>query len=126
MFLLGIGLGRSRGLILKHIFRGITALILTSAVAHASDGDDLLKAAFAGDLSQLRTLLEQDIDVNHQFKNGWTALILASQIGHEEIVQSLLARGANVELRTNRGANALSAARTLQIKQLLRAAGAKQ
>ena len=50
MFLLRIGLGRSKGLILNHIFGGITALLLTSAVAHASDGQDLLNAASTGDL----------------------------------------------------------------------------
>ena len=42
MFLLGPGLGRSKGLILNYIFLGITALILMSAVACAGDAEDLL------------------------------------------------------------------------------------
>ena len=95
MFLLGIGLGRSTGLILNHIFRGITALILMSAVAHASDGQDLLQAAYAGDLSQVRTLLEKGTDIDHQAQNGATALYLASQNGHEGVVHALLAKGAD-------------------------------
>ena len=86
MFLLGIGLSRSKGLILNHIFRGITALILTSAVAHASDGEDLLKAAFDGDLAQVRTLLEKGTDIDHRSSDGVTALIQASYQGHEGIV----------------------------------------
>ncbi len=92
MFLLGIGLGRSKGSILNHIFLGITALILTSAVAHASDGEDLLNAAYDGDLAQVRTLLEKGTDIDHRSSAGVTALIQASQKGHEGIVQALLAR----------------------------------
>ena len=40
------------------------------------------------------------------------------------VVKALLAKGANVELRANDGATALRVAKTQQIKQLLRAAGA--
>ena len=94
MFLLGIGLGRSKRLILNHIFRGITALLLTSAVGCASAGEDLLKAALAGDLAQVRTLLEKGADIDQQDRDGATAFILASEKGHEGIVQALLARGA--------------------------------
>ena len=156
MFLLGIGSGRSKGLILNHIFGGITALLLTSAVAHAGDGEDLLKAAGAGDLGQVRTLLEKGTEIDHQDGRGVTALMLSSQNGHEGIVQALLAEGAEinhqakngvtaliiasyhgrwvallakgaiVDLRENRGGTALKHAKTKQIKQLLRAAGATQ
>ena len=106
MFLLEIGLGRSKGLILNHIFRGITALLLTSAVAHASDGQDLLKAAFTGDLAQVRTLLEKGTDINHQDKDGWTALMLSSANGHEGIVQALLARGVEIDHQDEDGVTA--------------------
>ena len=107
IFLLRIGLGRSKGLILNHIFGGITALILTSAVAHAGDGEDLLKAAFAGDLVQVRTLLEKGADIDHQNRAGATALYGASQNGHERIVQALLAEGAEIDHQTKNGATAL-------------------
>ena len=107
MFLLGIGLGRSKGLILNHIFLGITALLFMSGVAHASDGEDLLKAAYAGDLAQVRALLEKGADIDHQAQTGATALIIASQNGHEGIVQALLARGAEINHQTNDGATAL-------------------
>jgi len=52
-------------------------------------------------------------------------LFIASVVGHQGIVQALLAKGANVELRANGGATALSVAKTQQIKQLLRVAGAR-
>ena len=105
MFLLGIGLGKSKGLILKHIFLGITALILTSAVAHAGDGEDLLNAAFDGDLVQVRTLLEKGTDIDHQDGRGVTALIAASQNGHEGIVQALLAKGAEIDHQAQKWCN---------------------
>ena len=107
MFLLGIGLGRSKRLILNHIFRGVTALILTSAVAQASDGEDLLKAASAGDLGQVRTLLAKGAEIDHQTNDGWTALMLSSQNGHEGIVQALLDKDANVNSSTEVGTTAL-------------------
>ena len=107
MFLLRIGLGRSKGLILNHIFLGITALILMSAVAHAGDGQDLLKAAFAGDLPQVRTLLEKGTDIDHRSIDGITALIQASLNGHGGVVQVLLAKGAEIDHQANNGWTAL-------------------
>ena len=107
MFLLRIGIGRSKRLILNHIFRGITALILMSAVGCASAGEDLLKAALAGDLAQVRALLEKGADIDQQDRDGATALILASQQGHEGIVQALLARGAEIDHQAKIGITAL-------------------
>ena len=107
MFLMGIGLGRSKGMILNHMFLGITALILTSAVAHAGDRKDLLKAAAAGDLAQVRALLEKGTNINHRQNDGATALFMASQDGHEETVQALLARGAEIDHQNKKGVTAL-------------------
>ena len=107
MFHLRSGLGRSKGLTLNHIFLGITALILMSTVAHAGDGEDLLKAARAGDLPQVRTLLEKGTDIDHQGRAGVTALILASALGHEGVVQALLAKGAEIDLQAKNGGTAL-------------------
>lgn len=101
-------------------------MILMSGAAYAGDGEDLLKAAFTGDLAQVRTLLDKGTDIDHQSGDGLTALMQASYQGHQEIVQALLAEGANVELRENGGGTALKHAKTEQIKQLLRAAGATQ
>ena len=75
----------------------------------------------------MQALLAKGAEINHQAKNGGvTALIIAANQGHEGIVKALLAEGANVELRENGGGTALKHAKTQQIKQLLRAAGATQ
>ena len=110
MFVLRIGLGRSKRLILNHIFRAVTALILMSGAAHAGDGEDLLKAAFTGDLAQVRTLLEKGADIDHQNRDGVTALILSSQQGHGWIVQALLAKGAEIDIQNKYGATAVTIA----------------
>ena len=100
-------LSRSKGLILNHILRGITTLILISTVAHSADGEDLLNAALAGDLAQVRTLLEKGADIDFQDKYGGTALIIASRNGHWEIVQALLAKDVKIDIEEKNGVTAL-------------------
>ena len=72
----------------------------------------------------MQALLAKGAEINHQAKNGVTALIIAAEKGKEAVVQALLAKGANVNLRLNGGGTALKHAKTRQIKKLLKAAGA--
>ena len=98
---------------------GRTALIQASQQGHEGIVQVLLARSLWG-FGPLR------VEIDHQAKNGVTALFIAAYQGHQEIVELLITEGANVNLRENRGANALKHAKTEQIKQLLRAAGAKQ
>ena len=100
-------LGRSKRLVLNHISRGITALILMSTVAPAADDGVLWKAAYNGDLLQVRTLLEKGADIDSQNIDGLTAVMAAAAQGHEEIVQTLLAKGAAIDLQAQIGVTAL-------------------
>ena len=52
-------------------------------------------------------LLIKGAEINHQSKTGSTALLVASDNGHEGIVKELLIRGAAVDLRSNTGWTAL-------------------
>jgi ankyrin repeat protein len=73
-------------------------------------------------------LLSKDAEVNAKEKEGWTALISASQNGHREIVQELLSRGAEVNAQDNVGKTALTWASEKghqEVKELLIKAGAK-
>ena len=87
-----------------------------------------------------KTLLDGKYDgcgatVDLRDLNGWTPLIFASAQGREAVVRVLLARGADVATRTNRGKSALSvasnprtflsAASRAAIKALLKAHGAE-
>ncbi|MCZ6897231.1 MAG: ankyrin repeat domain-containing protein [Betaproteobacteria bacterium] len=71
-------------------------------------------------------MLDKGAKIDHQAKNGVTALILATSYGHEAIVRALLAKGAKVNLRENDGKTALNYAKTQQIQKLLKAAGATE
>ncbi len=59
---------------------------------------DLFVAAILGDVVLVRTLLDQGADVNARTNNGETALFLASQKSHQQVVQELLAKGAQQDL----------------------------
>jgi ankyrin repeat protein len=74
----------------------------------------------------VQILLDKGAKINSQAKNGVSALIIASQEGHEAIVQILLAKGAEVNVRENGGETALKFAKTQKIKTLLKAAGASE
>ena len=98
MFLLGIGSGRSKGSILNHIIRGITALILMSAVALAGDLDkDLIKAAGKGDAKKVLALLQKGADVNAADKLGWTPLKRAAENNKVDVVDLLIENGAMID-----------------------------
>jgi len=98
-------LARSKKNRLPSLFWAITVIGLAAVSAsHASDGEDLQKAATTGDLQQVLTLLEDGTDVNFRSAagaEGFTALIGASQNGHEEIVQTLLGAGAETNHEFN-------------------------
>lgn len=54
-----------------------------------------------------------------------SSLILASQNGHLEAVQALLAKGADINAKTNHGSTALTVAKDVEVRALLIRAGAK-
>jgi ankyrin repeat protein len=60
----------------------------------------LIVAAQRGDISVVSSLLSEEngIDVNAQNRDGSTALMMASQAGHERVVSLLLERGAQLEI----------------------------
>jgi len=49
------------------------------------------------DLDLARLLIDHGADVNGQNEERWTALHLASHVGHVEIAKVLIDRGANVD-----------------------------
>ena len=55
----------------------------------------------------VQALLAKGAEIDHQAKNGTTALLMASQKGHQGIVQTLLAKGAEIDLQAKNGATAL-------------------
>ena len=86
----------------------ITFMALWVNIAYAGLNDDLFKAIEQGDLNQVKNLIVEGAEVNAKSSdNGTTALIVASSGGHLEIVQALLAAGADVNAIIERGFTAL-------------------
>lgn len=98
-------------------------------------GTALIPAAERGHVAVVQELLTQtDVDVNHINRLGWTALleaIILSDGGadHQQIVQLLIAYGADVNLADQADVTPLQHARQrgfAAIEQILLAAGARQ
>jgi uncharacterized protein len=108
-----------------------------AAAAMAGPVEDLLNAAYRGDMAAVQALLNTGTDVNARTSEicrgsftpvcgGATALIMASFTGHLDIVQALLARGADVNAPMNNGNNALMGASRAGRVDVVRALLAKR
>jgi uncharacterized protein len=106
----------------------IALAIGSSSVAVAGPGEDLIAAAARGDGAAVQALLDQGIAVDSMNALGTTALMTASLYGHLDVVQALLANGADVNAKSKLvSATALMAASRaghLNVVQLLLAKGA--
>ena len=88
----------------KHPTRMIPVLLLTLLIPLTGYTDDLnedmIKAAYKGDIATVKALLAKGAEVNAKLKDsGWTALMLAASEGHTEIVRFLLSKGADVNAK---------------------------
>jgi ankyrin repeat protein len=70
-------------------------------------------AAFKGDLPMIELLIEHGVPVDAAAADGRTALMLAAMFNRSEILEFLLAKGADPVRQDVRGANALAAAQTM-------------
>ncbi len=64
--------------------------------------DELMQAAYAGDLAEVQRLIAAGADVNACDASAWTALMKACHNaelghGHPEVVRALIEAGANIE-----------------------------
>ena len=126
-----------------YLYAGARGLleILQLTLAHGADlrstnrygGTALIPAAERGHVEAVRTLITAGVDVDHINRLGWTALleaILLSDGGprHQQIVQLLLAAGANPNLADGDGVRPLLHAQQrgyTAMADLLRAAGGR-
>lgn len=69
------------------------------AVAADDPGDALRRAASAGDLAKVKELLAAGVDVNSANAYGGTALAFATDKGHTAVVELLLERGADPNVK---------------------------
>jgi uncharacterized protein len=116
----------------------ILKLILATGKAKLKDtnrfgGNALIPAAHHGHPETVRELLKTKIDVNHVNRLGWTALletIILSDGGptHQDIMQQLIAAGADVNLADGEGTSPMAHAKQRgyrEMVKMLEKAGAK-
>jgi ankyrin repeat protein len=98
--------GKSKG-------QSVVVKLRTSTIGLHFSGDsalDLVATAKFGDTEAIRTLLENNVDVNVKTKYGGSALPAAVYTGQEQAVRFLLESGADVNQTTSAGWTALMCA----------------
>ena len=120
--------------------RGYTEIVRATLAAGADlkstnryGGTALIPACDRGHVDTVRLLLTTSIAVDHVNDLGWTCLLEAVILGdggerHQQIVQMVLARGANVNLADRDGVTSLQHALRRgqgETARLLRAAGGR-
>ncbi|XP_038613947.1 2-5A-dependent ribonuclease [Tachyglossus aculeatus] len=75
-----------------------------SETASQEVDQNLVEAVKAGNIEEVRELLERGADVHFQVEGGWMPLHLAAQAEKEDIVHLLLEKGAEPCARKNNGA----------------------
>lgn len=86
-----------------------TVLLLSMIIspAYAEMNSDLTIAAYNGDTSQIKALLDKGVDINTISHSKWTALMYAASRGKTGAVKLLLDRGADVQIKDRNGYTAL-------------------
>ena len=86
----------------------LTGCSASQRVARSPETESLLRAARVGHADTVKTLLvSPNVDVNGRDEHGNTALIEAARLGHDEVVQALLAAKADVRIKNAAGQTAL-------------------
>jgi hypothetical protein len=95
--------------------RSVAAQIASLTDAHADGArrgtEEIFHAIFRGDLEQVRGLIEVNADLVHsKDADGESALHHAVEEGHKDVVEFLLAKGADVNAKANNGTTPLHVA----------------
>ena len=61
------------------------------------------EAAAEGNIKRVKQHLVEGVDVNAKYKDGWTPLHMAAEGGHREIVDLLIAKGADINATAGAG-----------------------
>lgn len=79
------------------IFFVLVFLLVVPLNVHSEDiNEDMIKAAQGGDIATVTSCIQKGANVNAKLGNsGFTALMLSAGEGHTEIVELLLAKGAD-------------------------------
>ena len=65
--------------------------------------ENLHRAAFLGDIAQMKSLIEGGIDLNKSAERGYAPLHWAIKAGQRDAAELLIAKGADINIRTGSG-----------------------
>ena len=74
----------------------LPSLVIGLLVVGCGPGPSIHEAAAEGNIKRVKQHLVEGVDVNAKFKDGWTPLHMAAEGGHREIVDLLIAKGADI------------------------------
>ena len=77
--------------------------------------------------SMVHLLLDHEAELDLQDNRGWSAMMIAANMGHSGVVDFLIKSGANIHIKSGKGQTAAKLARAeghLDTLALLNAAGA--
>ena len=86
---------------------GTAAMLSLPVSAFASEPQSFIEALNSTNLESLNNFIDTADNINVQGTNGRTALMLAAKEGRLDIVQKLLARGAEVDIKNENGGTSL-------------------
>jgi ankyrin repeat protein len=105
-------------------------LFFIIAIIHALllHRDDMISAVLRGDLLAVQGFISKGADVNANNNDGGriTALIVATEEGHKEVVRLLLANGADINVKDKNGETALMLASYYGRKEIVKLLLAKR
>ena len=88
---------------MKSLFVSIFATLLLVGCGPSVPDISIYDAAESGNIDAVKQHLAAGTDVNARDKDGWTPLHPASYEGHQEIVELLIAKGADVNAKVEFG-----------------------
>ena len=88
---------------MKHLLLTTIAAVLLVGCGPSVPDISMYDAAEVGNIDAVKQHLAAGTDVNARDKDGWTPLHPASYEGHQEIVELLIAQGADVNARVELG-----------------------
>jgi|TARA_B110001454_G_scaffold67260_1_gene65516 ankyrin repeat protein len=117
---------------MKHLLLKTIAAVLLVGCGPSVPDISMYDAAEVGNIDAVKQHLAAGTDVNARDKDGWTPLHPASYEGHQEIVELLIGKGADVNAKVEfgplQGMTALDSANNsgrTEIVSLLRKHGGK-
>jgi poly(3-hydroxybutyrate) depolymerase len=78
-------------------------IVIGLVVVGCGPGPSIHEAAAEGNIKRVKQHLVEGVDVNAKFKDGWTPLHMAAEGGHREIVDLLIAKGADINATAGAG-----------------------